>query len=222
MIDSREKLTTAPVAGSLTLANGATMRRMPWGGTYLFGYGSLVNRRSLARAVGREVAAEELRPARLAGWRRTWGAAERVIPDGQTEPVWAAFLDLEPDPTARVNGVLIALTDAELASVEARERGYTRVEVTDHVIVEPALQVALQGGTRTITFAGRKQPAPVGQVVLREYLRLVEEGFAALGPEQLAELRRTTEPAGAPFLDGPYRFADAGQNALTTWGADHA
>jgi len=194
---------------------------MPSGGTYLFGYGSLVNRRSLARALGREVAAEELRPARLGGWRRTWGAAERVIPNGQTEAMWAAFLDLELDLAARVNGVLIAVTAAERSSLGARERGYTCVEVTNHVIVEPGLQVALLDATRTFTFAGRKEPAPVGEVVLREYLRLVEEGFAALGPEQLAEFRRSTDPAGAPFIDGPYRFADAGQNALTTWGADH-
>jgi hypothetical protein len=182
---------------------------MPAPGGYLFGYGSLVNRRSLGRALGREVAAEELRAARLDGWRRTWGAAEQVIPDGRTAVLWAQFLDLERDPTARVNGILIEITDAEREALERRERGYNRLDVTID-------------GTPAITFAGRREAAPEGDVVLAAYVELVEEGFAALGDEHLEEFRRTTDPIDTPILVGPYRFADAGQNALTTWGAKGA
>lgn len=88
----------------------------------VFGYGSL-------RVPG-------ARPARLRGWRRTWGVAmdNRVaIPGykayedpatGERPAVHVAFVDVVEDPAAAVDGAL--LEAADLALLDARERNYVR------------------------------------------------------------------------------------------------
>jgi hypothetical protein len=173
---------------------------------WIFGYGSLVNRASLGRALGRDVF--DARPAWLAGWRREWTASSRVIAAGYDQGVLARFFDLRADPATRVNGIVVAVTDAELTALTVREQGYDRIDVST------AISGAPEGAT-VLTFVGRA-PAP-GAITLSAYLRLVEDGFAALGGTCLADFRATTPPAPPPIVDGAYRFADAAQNALTTW-----
>jgi gamma-glutamylcyclotransferase (GGCT)/AIG2-like uncharacterized protein YtfP len=166
---------------------------------YVFGYGSLT---ALAPA----------RPARLRGHRRVWGVAmdnsldipgykryER--PDGSRPRVYVAFLDVVEEPGAEVTGALVPVDSAALDALDARERSYTRVDVTG--------QVERPGG-RVWTYAG----SPAGRerfrrardggtvVVSGEYLLRVQEAFAALaigdppGPDGLpvVELRRIDLP----------------------------
>src|SRR3954468_18638743 len=81
-------------------------------------------------------------PAVLHAHRRVWGVAmdnTRTIPgyklyrcpDGGRPDVCVAFLDLEPDPHGRVDGVLLQADDAVLAALDQRERQYRRVDVTE-------------------------------------------------------------------------------------------
>lgn len=176
------------------------------GGAYLFGYGSLVNPRSLARALGRDAASGYVR-GWLRGFARTWGSAERVITADRPDGVLARFLDLERRDGAQVNGLCILITDQEVETLRVRERAYQLLDVGDAARGVPA-------GARVITFAGAPR---TGEVTLREYVRLVEDGFAGFGDDFLAEFRASTPPAPPPIVDGPYRFADPAQNALTTW-----
>jgi hypothetical protein len=170
------------------------------GGELVFGYGSLVNLASLARALGRAaMAPADVTPARLAGWRRVWTSSDLVVVDGRE--LRARFLDLAPRAGARVNGVLVRVSLEELASLRVRERGYREHEVT-------------VDGTRAVLFAGGSQPP--GVATLAGYLALVEDGFAAFGDAFLAEYRATTDTPPPPIVAGAYRFADAAQNALTT------
>jgi hypothetical protein len=46
----------------------------------------------------------------------------------------AVKLDLSPRENGRINGVLYLLTDEELLSIDERERGYQRVDVTDEIV----------------------------------------------------------------------------------------
>jgi len=90
----------------------------------VFGYGSLAD-----PGAGR--------PHRLAGWRRVWGVAmdNRVTipgykyyldPAGARPAVHVAFLDVVPDAGAAVEGRAIEVED--LASLDARERNYRRID----------------------------------------------------------------------------------------------
>jgi dephospho-CoA kinase len=60
-----------------------------------------------------------------------------LAPDGSRPAVAVAFLDIEPEPGAAVDGTCRAVDALELARLDARERNYDRVDVT--ASVEPAL-----------------------------------------------------------------------------------
>jgi hypothetical protein len=80
--------------------------------------------------------------ARLPGYRRVWGVATdnlRAIPgykmyldrsDGSRPAVYVAFVDIDPDPSSVVNGVVRPVSEAELELLDLRERNYDRVDVS--------------------------------------------------------------------------------------------
>jgi hypothetical protein len=174
---------------------------------YVFAYGSLAELGDPLLLGG-----EELRPVpgRLAGFRRRWGVAMNnreefpsrkhfVDPEtGQPPRVRVAFLDIEEEAGATVNGVAIPVDEARLAAIDLRERRYERVEVS--AAFEPAL------GATVFAYLGRPDAreragpdasdAPI--VISDEYLERVRRAFDSLGPGALAEFDRTTEPPPFP------------------------
>jgi glutathione-specific gamma-glutamylcyclotransferase len=86
-----------------------------------FGYGSLVNELTWARRY-------EMIPAQLAGWKREWKHCV-VTPWG---PVCA--LTAVPKPGSSIHGVFIKSDAAELAVLDEREIGYTRLELDRSLI----------------------------------------------------------------------------------------
>jgi hypothetical protein len=100
---------------------------------HVFAYGSLV-------AAGG-------RPARLRGHRRYWGVAmdnTRDLPGykhyvdetGARPGVCVAFLDIEPDLDADVDGVCLPVDPEALAVLDVRERNYRRIDVSG--LVDPS------------------------------------------------------------------------------------
>lgn len=185
------------------MANGG---RPPRAGcsVLVFGYGSLVAQDAASGAT----------LARLPGFRRTFGVAmdnRRAIPGykvyaephgGDPRPaVYVAFLDLEEDAGSSVNGTLRALSPTELEALDARERNYDRVEVSDPI----------DGEARGRTFAYRGSAAGRARlargraegtaVVARDYLEGVRRAFAALGPEQERAFLASTELDALPVRE---------------------
>jgi hypothetical protein len=101
-------------------------------------------------------------------------------PHGSRPDVCVAFLDIERDASAWVNGVCLPVDAAALEALDARERNYERVDVTG-AVDRPA--------GRTWAYVGRDdsrrrfaQASAAGRcVVARSYVELVEHGFRALG-----------------------------------------
>jgi hypothetical protein len=169
----------------------------------LFGYGSLVNAASLAGTLGRPV--EVAGPARLVGWRRTWGLArdnelsEKTfgLADG-TRPAFCLGLDVVPDAAAPApNGALLSVTEAELDRLDRREIRYERVDVSDAIEADVAVD-------RVVTYRARPEhrcdAPPPGAVVIGAYLEAVEAAFDALGPGELERFRTTTGPPPAEIV----------------------
>jgi cation transport regulator ChaC len=168
----------------------------------VFGYASLVSAASAGRTVGREV--RPLGPVRLHGWRRRWSQYrdnERcektfALADG-TIPGHVLGLNLEPsdDDGLAPNGVLIELTDEELARLDVREMRYDRVDVSANVELPEGIE-------RVVTYTARAEhfaPSPPhGAVVLASYAGTVDSAFASLGEEQRRLYRATT---GGPPVD---------------------
>jgi cation transport regulator ChaC len=170
---------------------------------YVFGYGSLVEL-TQPLALG-----ERLFPAvpgRLHGFRRRWGVAMNnweagegekhfVDPTNGLKPKLAvAYLDIEEMDGEAVNGLAIPVDAARLRELDAREINYERIEASS--AFEPALARTVfvyRGGEE----ARRRRciGADDGEICAsRQYVERVERAFVALGPGQLDEFKRTTEP----------------------------
>ena len=150
---------------------------------------------------------------RLAGERRALGVAMdnavdlpsykyyRDAADGSRPAVYVAFLDLlEGAGEGEVKGVCRPVAPAAWAELDARERNYERVEVTDAVVDPPGRVWAYRGSA-----AGRgrfaRGVAEGRAVVARAYLEAVEAGFAALGEAELRAFRASTSFDAVPVRD---------------------
>jgi hypothetical protein len=168
---------------------------------HVFGYGSLVGLPGVRRAT-------------LRGHRRVWGVAmDNAVavpgykvyesPEGARPAVAVAFLDLEADPGRDVEGALLAVDDATLAALDARERQYERIDVSG--VVSPAPDAGPvwtfvgRAPGRARVAAGRAGTAPV--LIQRAYVDLVEAAFAALGDGALERYRASTEPPPFPVAE---------------------
>jgi len=167
---------------------------------HVFGYGSLV-------LDGRRGAV-----ARLPGYRRVWGVATdnvRAIPgyklylrrsDGSRPAIYVAFLDLEPARGAGVNGVVRAVSAAELEQLDRRERNYDRVEVSGQID-------GLHGRIWTYvgSAAGRERLRRGREercaVISRDYLEKVRAGFRGLGEEEELAFADSSMLDGLPVWD---------------------
>jgi cation transport regulator ChaC len=174
--------------------------------TAVFGYGSLVSAASAAVTLGRppqerweEDAAV---PASLRGWRRRFSQARdnrncektfaRDADDSVPSHVLGLNVEETGDPADMVNGLLIAVDDAELDRLDVRELRYDRREVGG--AVEPA--AARDSFAGVITYVAKPKhhalEPPPDAVILRSYAEAVEAAFRELGPAQLDEYRRST------------------------------
>lgn len=174
---------------------------MQRGAHFVFGYGSLLT----PDGTGGFVAA-------LPGFRRGWGVAmdnRRDLPGykyytdptGRRPEVFVAFLDLSAADGATVDGLCRPVTGDELELLDARERNYVRVDVSDRIPVP---------GARVWTYVGSddgRERLRIGRaagtaVIDATYRRAVEAGFARLGLDggQLAACRASLDPDGIPVV----------------------
>ena len=162
---------------------------------YVFGYGSLAD-----DARGGFVAL-------LPGAIRRWGVAMDnardlpgykwyATPGGERPQVFVCFLDLELAGGGQVNGICLPVSDAELPALDARERNYTRVDVSAQI--DCGAQVWAYVGSA----AGRRRFAEgvaAGRAVIAQgYLDTVRAGFEALGGGEWAACAPTVEPGELP------------------------
>ncbi len=165
-----------------------------------FGYGSLVNRRTLAAGVVAAI------PARLNGWRRTWrprpdmGPTSGVtLPDGLTP----ALLSAHREEGSAIDGLLVIDLAVNLPVIDAREFRYHRRDITlaeltfDAAHSELASRLRLDPGTRLHVYEARTEhPETAGpSPILRSYLDAVMQGF--LGEFGEGGLHRFVAETGA-------------------------
>jgi cation transport regulator ChaC len=172
----------------------------------VFAYGSLASLASAERTLGRPV--RDARPARLAGWRRSWSQARDNLrsektfarADG-TVPAYCLGLNIERRTGPGPNGALIEVTEEELDRLAVREMRYDRVEVTAEIAAFESLAV-----DRVVTFTAKRsnyaEAPPRGSIILASYARAVEAAFESLGPGQLELFLQTTEPRPVEIVEG--------------------
>ena len=149
---------------------------------FVFGYGSLVNRRTHDMA--------EAYPARITGWRRAWAHT------GLRE---VAFLTAVPDPGAEIEGLVAAIPGGDWAALDAREWAYDRHALGDGVShgAGRALQVSVYA-----VAAAKAAPPSVRHPILLSYLDAVVQGYLReFGKDGAARFFDTTGGWEAPILN---------------------
>lgn len=166
--------------------------------TYVFAYGSL--------ALLQGTATEH----HLPGFVRTWDVAmdnRRDLPGykfyvdpatGERPDLCVAFLNLSTAEDSTVNGVLLEVTLAELATVDRRERNYDRVRMTDRVSPDPGGEVYAYVGTPQARERFAQGMARGACAIDADYLDAVKDGFRALGLPALQRFEASTRPPPCP------------------------
>jgi hypothetical protein len=167
----------------------------------VFGYASLVSDASAAQTLGRPV--EFAAVARLDGWSRGWtlgreqAASEKTFArlDG-TVPRFCLGLNIDRDEAAPApNGVLIELTEAELARLDLREIRYLREDVTTRITVSDGDAAGIDTIYAYRARPERHHPTPPDDaIIVATYPATIEAAFEALGPGELDVFRETTAP----------------------------
>ncbi len=172
-------------------------------GTFVFGYGSLAIVPDLVP--GRAVAADGF-VADLAGVERVWGVAmdnRRDLPGykyytddrGRRPDVHVTYLDIRDQAGGTVNGVCLPVDAAGLAALDARERNYERVDVSDRLGVDGVRVWAYVGSP-----AGRHRLAEGRTrgcaVIDAQYLGLVRDAFCLLGRAEYELCAPSLDPGG--------------------------
>ena len=149
---------------------------------YYFGYGSLVNLDTLRTPY------HSSHRATLKGWRRLWVSSETD----------RALLSVERCPESRIEGLVISDASSSLSSLDARESGYSRHELSPnelewHDSPSPECQQCFlyicdsqeQGGT-----------------ILRSYLDAVAQGYLRqFGESGLHNFISTTRNFDIPITE---------------------
>jgi hypothetical protein len=145
------------------------------------------------------------RDATLRGYRRRWGVAmdNRVdLPgykyyvdaaSGDRPAVYVAFVDLEPDPDALVEGVVFPVDEAALAALDSRERNYVRADVTGGIYPPTGGRVDAYFGS--VDARARYSAGPT--VIARDYL-LAGGASTRDAPVPIKDLRRVDLAKKAP------------------------
>ena len=185
----------------------------------VFGYASLVSRTSASETLSRPVGLCPV--ARLEGWRRRWSlrrdnhSAEKTFAraDDRSLPTYMLGLNIEPggEPGEAPNGVLIELSEAELARLDIREIRYRQVDVTRSIVLinpgdEPGREApAALPFDRVVAYTAKPDHfaprPPDGAVILAPYADTIEGAFAELGEHQRRLYLETTGPPPVEVIE---------------------
>lgn len=179
----------------------------------MFGYGSLAAPASIARTLGRPVVRDAgFAPAFLDGFGRRWNygslhqRGDWHGPDGFVASGVVISLGLVASAAERCNGVVIRVSEEELARLDWRERDYERTDVTE--LVTGVVGDERSSRCRVVTYVPR--PSAVERyeaarderraAIRRSYQQLVTGAFERLGTAHAAEYGRTPPP-DVPVVD---------------------
>jgi hypothetical protein len=184
------------------------------GQSALFGYGSLLSVESVGNSLGHPYQGPFV-ACHLEGWRRSWniGMPNQVFytdtAAGPLYPERILYLNIRPDPACLMNGILFVVSKAELDLFDRRESIYTREKITARL-----RGVEVTGGDAWV-YVGMPEhevqgaASPARAAVRASYLRILEDGFARLGPEFRAEYERSSDPVPRHLVIEDQRAAGA-------------
>ena len=198
-------------------AKGKSMLEIPEGSVGIITYGSLISLPSMEETL-RHKYNGPIHEVHLRGYERSWtcvrpfndpqaiAAGARKIDayflrDTERVPIsGAAELNVYPKKKGRINGILYLITNEELLSLDKRERGYRRVDVTDKIE-----EFRFRGGKVYVYEGLPGSPAASSAdkgtyILIKEFLDLVTGACDSRGKDFRNEFDKSTKPYAFPVL----------------------
>lgn len=163
----------------------------------IFGYGSLMNKASFERTLGRRIDPSEFSWNYLNGYARSWTLYHEVknLPEEKKlllppTKKYIVYLDITPKANSKIIGSLVTISSQELLKFDAREINYDRIDVTDNLD-------AIPDGITVYTYIGNKRYktalVPLSEcVIIKEYIEIVESGVNNLCEADRDEFWKST------------------------------
>jgi len=176
--------------------------------SYIFGFGSLMNKLSAEKALKRTLGDDDLKLTKLNGYERKWTLKEKVYSQQLGKIIDAVFLDIEPHLAKSVNGVLIEVTEIEINRLKQREKNYHFVEVTSGIVAN------LPSKSNVYTFVAKneykaKQDDDV--YVMEGYTKIMKYACEEYGDQFSKEYEESTYHHNFRVISGEYQFVDIQQ-----------
>lgn len=171
----------------------------------VFGYGSLINRSSAEKTLGRTLCKNQICCATAHHFMRSWTArgCVRLQVKEKIIPCDAVFLDLTASQGGQCNGVVIEVSQRELAQLDIREKGYERC-----VVELETPEGLVSGYTYVIPEADKFGHG----IILGNYKKIIDEALQELPDSFGAQFWESTLASDVPVMDGNYIFEDCEQN----------
>lgn len=169
----------------------------------LIGYGSLMSQESMELTLGRPYTGV-IRKIHLQGYQRAWnilvpntGTAAYTCSgeNGMIKPETLIFLNIQTAEAQSMNCCLYILEETDLAAFDAREIGYQRIEVSQHILETDIPELAVYAYKALPAFtAEADENNPGKNVILLQYLEILERAFDVLGSSFEQEFQESTVP----------------------------
>jgi cation transport regulator ChaC len=171
----------------------------------VFGYGSLLLKSSMETTLQHTYEGSPVY-CFVHGWQRVWNS---MMPNRsffsveggcKIYPKNIVYLNVEPAASTSLNGVIYAISQAELDCFDDREWIYDRVDITGEL-----KDVEVSGG-RVFMYVGIEpyilsQPsAPADAAIRRSYLEIVDTGLKMLGTDAQRSYEASTLPLPETLL----------------------
>lgn len=173
----------------------------------IFGYGSLICRKSAEKTLGRSLSANDIHCANIRHHVRSWTAQGdvKLLINNRVRPSDALFLDLTESPNNHCNGVAIRVSQKELLQLDIRECCYERSVV----------ELDTGDGQLIEGFAYRvpKEEKQHYGITLASYRQIVDDALSEYPKTFSQQFWDTTLPSEAVVVEGEYIFEDCAQNA---------
>jgi hypothetical protein len=185
---------------------------IPIGKIGLIGYGSLMSKASTEMTLGHPYT-DKFLPVHVNGFERIWnfampndGSDKRglfyFIMAGDTVfPKRVISLSIEENRLKSINAMLFLVDSAELKMLDAREYGYTRINVTDKINEFNVVGGSVYAYKALPAFTIRVTENPRDNVISKGYIKVVEEDALLSRGEQFRdEYYATTLPYSPKIL----------------------
>jgi len=174
----------------------------------IFGYGSLLNKKSFEKTLGTEIAEDKFQVTYLHDYVRSWTLyhnlssypveRKRLFPKNKK---YIVYLDISEDKGNKILGSLVPVTPRQLENFDMRELNYFRRNVSNKLEFNHI-------GTEGHVYIGcpnfKTELIPVEEcVIVKEYIEIVEKGLDELSGECKKEFWESTLPTDIDIISVP-------------------